>query len=199
MQKCNGAAVGQLTALGRLMASACVLEGSALEIELAPTLFAALLGGAHAALFAPGSALAHLAAFDAEAARKHRSILSARLGSGGSAGGAYLGSDDATPLSDGNKAQLVCASVWRQLLESRAAELGALEARLLRRRRCRRRGARAGGRGARRGNPFNTGPYSADESRTELCALRCVACKDTKPLGRGSCVLAPSATPSAPI
>jgi hypothetical protein len=126
-----GADRGQLTALGRLLGK-CLLEGSALELELAPTLFAALLGGAHAALFAPGSALAHLAAFDAEAACEHRSTLCARLGSGGGAGcptaGAYLGSDDATPLSDANKAQLVCASIRRQLLESRAAELGALKA-----------------------------------------------------------------------
>ena len=77
-----GADRGQLTALGRLLGK-CLIEGCAVDLEFAPTLFAALLCGAHAALSSPGSALAHLAAFDSDAACAHRNTLCVRLGSGG--------------------------------------------------------------------------------------------------------------------
>jgi len=77
----------------------------------------------------PGTALAHLAAFDADRASTHRSTLSTRLGAGSAllTAGAYLGNEDETPLSDANKALLVCANARLLLLESRAAELSALK------------------------------------------------------------------------
>jgi len=123
-----GADRGQLAALGRVLAK-CLLDGIAVEVEFAPTAYAALLDRAEAAMLRPGTALAHLAAFDADRASTHRSTLSTRLGAGSAllTAGAYLGNEDETPLSDANKALLVCANARLLLLESRAAELSALK------------------------------------------------------------------------
>lgn len=119
-----GADRKQLQALGRVLAK-CLLDGIAVDLELAPTLFATLLDTADAALLRPGTALAHLAAFDTDTASTHRNTLSTRHGAGSNylTVGMYLDIDNDTPLTDTNKAALVCQKVRLILLESRMAEL----------------------------------------------------------------------------
>jgi hypothetical protein len=123
-----GADCGSLEALGRLLGKS-LIEGVSVDVELAPTLFAYLLGTAHAALSTPGSALAHAAAFDADTASAHRNTLARRIGAGNDmvTVGTYLDNDDETPLSDVNKVQLVCANIRLRLLDSRAKELESLK------------------------------------------------------------------------
>jgi hypothetical protein len=114
-------------ALGRILAR-CLLEGLAVDLEFAPTVYAALLGREAAAVAAPGHALAHLAAWDEAAAAQHRATLASRLGAGSEllTVDTYLSNGDETLLCDALKRDVIVAAIARQLVGRRRGALDAL-------------------------------------------------------------------------
>ena len=104
------------------MLGKCLLEGVSTGIELAPIVYAALLGQEADVLSEPELALAHLAAWDKADAARLRSLLLRRLGTGNDPSltiGGLLGNGDAALLSDYNKRDVICKYAAKKLVDRR--------------------------------------------------------------------------------